>query len=100
MKRLFLVLSAMLLAGGAAARAQPPSGNAKQGAQLFANCAACHSLVANKNVTGPSLAGAWGRKAGSLASFERYSPALKASKITWDAKTLDAWLKDPADFIP
>jgi cytochrome c len=90
----------MIFTGTAAAHAQPLSGDAKQGAQLFANCAACHSLVANKNMTGPSLAGVWGRKAGSLASFERYSPILKASKVTWGAKTLDAWLKDSADFIP
>ena len=100
MRKAYLVLIAAILISATTAHAQPLSGNAKQGAQLFANCAACHSLVANKNMTGPSLAGVWERKAGSLASFERYSPALKASKVTWDAKTLDAWLKDPAAFIP
>jgi cytochrome c len=100
MRNTYLVLSAMIVASATTAHAQPLSGDAKQGAQLFANCAACHSLVANKNMTGPSLTGVWGRKAGSLASFERYSPVLKASKVSWDSKTLDAWLKDPADFIP
>ena len=90
----------MVLISAPTAHAQPLSGDAKLGAQLFGNCAACHSLVANKNMTGPSLAGVWGRKAGGLASFERYSPGLKSSKVIWDANTLDAWLKDPAAFVP
>jgi cytochrome c len=51
-------------------------------------------------MTGPSLAGLWHRKAGSLASFTRYSPALKASGISWDDATLDAWLADPQRLVP
>jgi cytochrome c len=46
-------------------------------------------------MTGPSLAGLWGRKAGSLPSFERYSDALKSSGIIWNDSTLDGWLTDP-----
>ncbi|WP_247494513.1 cytochrome c family protein [Bradyrhizobium sp. 164] len=46
-------------------------------------------------MTGPSLAGLWGRKAGSLPSFERYSDALKSSGIVWDDRSLDGWLTDP-----
>jgi cytochrome c len=83
-----------------AARAQAPSSNIQHGAQLFRACAACHSLAPDRNMTGPSLAGLWERKAGSLKSFERYSPALQASGIVWDAKTLDAWLQSPSRFIP
>jgi cytochrome c len=99
-KKLFLILSAMFLAVAGGVNAQPVSGNSKQGAQIFANCAACHSLTPNRNMAGPSLAGVWGRKAASLATFDRYSPALRSSKVTWDAKNLDAWLKNPAAFIP
>lgn len=51
-------------------------------------------------MTGPSLAGVWGREAGSLKSFDRYSPALKSSGAVWSQKTLDAWLQSPAPFIP
>jgi cytochrome c len=80
--------------------AATPSGDAKRGEQFFRACAACHSLAPNKNMTGPSLAGIWGRKAGTLETFERYSPALKASSTVWDATTLDPWLKAPAQFIP
>jgi len=51
-------------------------------------------------MTGPSLAKVWNRKAGSLASFPRYSPALKSSGIVWTDATLDEWIKDPQHFIP
>lgn len=51
-------------------------------------------------MTGPSLAGVFGRKAGSVAGFDRYSSALASSDVVWDAKALDAWLADPTRFIP
>ena len=79
----------------AAAKADPD-----RGAKAFQVCAACHSLQPELNMTGPSLAGVWDRKAGTLPGFDRYSPALKDSGVTWDAKTLDAWLTSPAQFIP
>jgi cytochrome c len=51
-------------------------------------------------MTGPSLAGLWNRKAGSLASFSRYSPALQSANIVWNDKTLDDWITDPQHLIP
>jgi cytochrome c len=51
-------------------------------------------------MTGPSLSGVWDRKAGTVASFSRYSPALKSSGVTWGDQTLDAWVRDPRAFIP
>ena len=74
--------------------------NAALGAKAFRVCSACHSLKPGLNMTGPSLAGVWGRKAGGLVSFERYSDALKNSGVTWNASTLDAWLTNPAQFLP
>jgi cytochrome c len=94
-----LLLSAALLWLPSLAVAQV-DGNAQHGAQIFRNCAACHSLEPDRNMTGPSLAGVIGRKAGSLHSFERYSPALKKSDVVWDNATLDDYLKSPAEFIP
>lgn len=82
------------------AQAQPQSGDVARGAGVFENCVACHSLAPAHNMTGPSLAGIWGRKAGSLKSFDRYSSALKASTVVWDDRTLDAWLESPQRFIP
>src|SRR5262249_6931459 len=70
-------------------------GDANRGQRMFQNCVACHSLEPNKNLTGPSLSGVFGRKAGSLQSFTRYSDPMKFSGLTWDEKTLDAWLADP-----
>jgi cytochrome c len=54
----------------------------------------------HQNMTGPSLADLWGRKAGSLPSFNRYSPALKSANITWNDKTLEEWIKDPQHVVP
>jgi cytochrome c len=51
-------------------------------------------------MTGPSLAEIWNRKSGSLPSFPRYSPALKAAGIIWNDDTLEEWIKDPQHFIP
>jgi cytochrome c len=66
-------------------------GNPSRGQRAFGACAACHSLQPDQNMTGPSLAGVWNRKAGSLASFSRYSDALKSADIVWNDKTLDEW---------
>src|SRR5207248_8400593 len=77
-----------------------PEGNSARGQRVFGACAACHSLQANRNLTGPSLAGLWDRKAGNLASFTRYSPALQSSNIVWNDKTLDAWIANPQHLIP
>ncbi|HEY2862788.1 MAG TPA: cytochrome c family protein [Casimicrobiaceae bacterium] len=75
-------------------------GNIANGAEVFRACAGCHSLEQGRNMSGPTLAGVIGRKAGSVSSFLRYSAALKGSGIVWTAQTIDAWLANPAAFIP
>jgi len=87
-----------ILQGGVTAWSASPG--ASRGQQIFGNCAACHSLEPDKNMTGPSLAGLWNRRAGSVASFARYSDVLKSSNIVWTDKTLDDWLKDPQHLVP
>lgn len=82
---------------GAALAAEP---DPARGQRLFRTCSACHSLESDKSMTGPSLSGIWNRKAGTLASFPRYSPALKSADIVWDDNTLAAWLTDPQQVIP
>ncbi len=75
-------------------------GDATRGQRDFQACAPCHSLEPDRNMTGPSLADLWNRKAGTLRSFSRYSQALKSSGITWDDTTLNEWLRDPQHLIP
>ncbi|MFC3172872.1 c-type cytochrome [Novosphingobium bradum] len=65
----------------------------------FAQCAACHSPVPGKHGIGPSLAGVYGTKAGEIAGYA-FSPALKASGLTWDDATLDKWLAGPMRLVP
>lgn len=97
MKKLWmLAFAGVAVASGA--MAQP--GDIDRGQRDFMACAACHSLESGRNMTGPSLADLWGRKAGGLASFERYSDALKSSGIVWGDKTLDQWLTDPQHMVP
>lgn len=76
------------------------AGNPDRGEKLFRRCASCHSVEPNVHRTGPSLAGIWGRKAGTVDGFNRYSEALKQSQVVWDRDTLDAWLRDPQSLIP
>jgi cytochrome c len=95
MRSLLVIAMGVLLPAAAAA------GDPNRGQQLFARaCAACHSLKPDANMTGPSLAGLWNRKAGGLPNFARYSPAMKAAHVTWGDETLDAWITDPAAMIP
>ncbi len=70
------------------------------GARAFRACAACHSLSPGRHMTGPSLAGIWQRKAGSVEGFQRYSPALSAADLVWNEATLHAWIADPGALVP
>src|SRR5687767_224431 len=90
-----------LLAIGASGPAYGQEADPARGQQVFNQaCTSCHSVVPDENMTGPSLSGLWGRIAGGLASFTRYSDALRSAGVTWDDETLDSWLADPQAFIP
>jgi cytochrome c len=91
-----LAASLIGLIGGTAMAA----GDAEKGKRLYRACVACHSLEPGRHMTGPSLAGIWGHRAGKIAGFNRYSDPLKSSTIVWNAETLDAWLKNPRAMIP
>ena len=94
-----LIVSATIVAGASATFAQaPPKGDPAAGASLFADrCAMCH--VAAGGGQGPSLTGAFGRKAASLAGFH-YTAALVASGIVWSGSTLDRFLAGPGHAVP
>lgn len=82
------------------ALANAAEGDPRRGAKAFRNCIACHSMSADEHLTGPSLHGVFGRKAGTAPGFRRYSPALESSGVVWNAETLDAWITDPARLLP
>lgn len=86
---------AAFTAGNAALAA--PTGDAARGEALYARCFACHSLETDR--TGPRHCGLFGRRAGSVPGFD-YSPAMRASGIVWDARTLDRFLAAPLVAVP
>jgi cytochrome c len=75
-------------------------GDSARGARAFGACAACHALEAGRHLSGPSLAGIWGRKAGTAPGFARFSSALRRSGIVWGESSLDAWLANPEKAVP
>jgi cytochrome c len=92
-------VAAALLFGVVSARS-PCAADLSVGQKIFARCQICHTVVTGApSKVGPNLHGLFGRKAGSVADFA-YSPAMKASGITWDDATLAKFLRDPRGFIP
>ena len=65
----------------------------------FGICKSCHAIEKGKTLIGPSLAGIVGTKAGDVPGYD-FSPALKASGLTWDEATLDKWLENPMKLVP
>ncbi|MGE3689867.1 MAG: cytochrome c family protein [Novosphingobium sp.] len=91
-----------ITAAGAAliASAAPAAGPGPDGATLFRQrCASCHNMSPGaRAVLAPSLIGVVGRKAGSTQF--NYSPALKASNLTWTRANLDQFLAAPGRKVP
>ena len=72
--------------------------DAEHGAQIFNMCVACHATD-NTTRLGPGLHGILGRRSGSVSGF-RYSRAMKNANITWDEKSLDAYIEAPQGLVP
>lgn len=84
----------------AAAQGQAADSNA--GKQVFRQqCALCHSAEPNDGggAQGPNLSGVFDRPAATGSDFS-YTPALKNSKLTWDAGSLDKFLASPTTVVP
>jgi cytochrome c len=91
--------SFQVFASSPATQAGGEKGDAKRGQDVFGKrCTGCHSLDEDKD--GPRLRGVFGKKAGTLSTTFKYSEALKASNVTWDAPSLDQWMADPEKIIP
>ena len=87
-----------LAASGAAFAAD--GGDPAEGKKVFNTCKACHSLEEGKNKVGPSLHGIFGREAGSVEGFSRYSDANKDSHIVWTEEVMFEYLENPREYLP
>lgn len=96
-------LPILILTMATLARAQAPepaAAAADDSSAAFNNaCRTCHTNKAGDNRLGPSLAGIVGRKAGQQPGFA-YSESMKNSGVTWDTKTLDAFIANPESVVP
>ncbi|MGB0161032.1 MAG: c-type cytochrome [Candidatus Puniceispirillaceae bacterium] len=91
------VIAALIVMLSAAMPAH--AGDIKAGEKVFKKCKACHVADKEKNKTGPHLVGIIGRPAASVESFKKYSKAIKASGIVWDAASLDGYLENPKKYL-
>jgi cytochrome c len=97
--RAFPAAAALALLAAAPVPAQQSENSDDGGRRSFRACAACHTLAPGRHMTGPSLAGVLGRKAGRVQDFPRYSPAMRAADLVWDAATLDKFIADPQSVV-
>ncbi|MEQ9490452.1 MAG: cytochrome c family protein [Alphaproteobacteria bacterium] len=73
----------------------------ERGAELFKNCAACHSLNPGSNRTGPSLYNIVGQKAGQMEGY-RYSNAMREQAedgLVWTEENLHTFIEKPRRLI-
>lgn len=92
-------LALLAFAAPVLAASPSPKGDPVHGQQIFGRCAACHTLGQSGGRIGPVLNGVVGRKAGSVPGYA-YSPAMKASGLTWNVATLARFLQAPAKVVP
>jgi cytochrome c len=89
------------LVGVASAQMTLPAAKPPSGEETFKRqCATCHTVnAADPQRQGPTLAGVFGRKAGSVAGFH-YSAGFAKADWSWDEGRLDTWLTNPQAMIP
>ncbi|MBT8441914.1 MAG: c-type cytochrome, partial [Gammaproteobacteria bacterium] len=98
---LFLSLAAGAAIGAAPTMEELRNADYMKGKNAFqGRCSACHTLAdRSSNIAGPNLWGVFDRVAGSKDDFT-YSDALKSADFQWSPDRLDAWLGDPAGYLP
>lgn len=89
-----------LVAPGAAqaAAGAPDAAALQRGEQIYGRCAACHAIEGNR--TGPQHCGLFGRRAGAAPGFDGYSKAMRDSRIVWNERSLDVFLRAPTQAVP
>jgi cytochrome c len=95
MRKIFMLTSLLVMITLTPAVA----GDVDAGEKVFKKCKACHLVDQEKNKVGPHLVNVFGRTAGSLESFSKYSNALKDSGIVWNDDNLNGFLKKPKAYV-
>jgi cytochrome c2 len=97
------LLAATLLFVTHLAVAAESRSDAASGKAIFEQrCMICHAVSTTPSgpEVGPNMVGIVGRRAASVGSFAMYSPALKASGLTWTTRTLNEFLAMPTSMVP
>ena len=102
-RRLYSLVAALTLLGGAAQAADPAAGESD-----FKRCKACHAITAEDGTdivkggkTGPNLYGVIGRQVGSVEDF-RYGDSLEEAGeegLVWDEESLAKYITDPKAWL-
>ncbi len=72
----------------------------ERGRAYFSACRSCHSVGPGEpHRTGPDLFGVFGARAAAGRGYP-YSQALRAAGLVWSEAALDAWIADPASYVP
>ena len=75
----------------------------KDGEKVFKKCKACHRIGLNaKNGTGPHLNNIFGRVAGQLEDYKKYSKNIKKmgqEGLIWNNETLTSFIENPKEYI-
>ena len=105
-----IALSAIALASSMPAMAEDWAGDADAGRGIFLQCQTCHvvknddgeTLAGNIGMVGPNLYGVADAPAGSVESYPKYSPAMKAAKdkgLVWTEENMVAYVTNPNAFL-
>ena len=95
MRKIFMLTSILVVAAFTPAVA----GDVDAGEKVFKKCKACHVVDQEKNKVGPHLVNLFGRAAGSVEDYGKYSNALKDSGIVWNDETLNGFLEKPKVYV-
>ena len=75
----------------------------KEGEKVFKKCKACHRIGDNaKHGTGPHLNNIYGRIAGNLSDFKKYSKSIKTAGedgLIWNSDTLSSYIENPKKYL-
>jgi len=75
----------------------------KDGEKVFKKCKACHRIGDNaKHGTGPHLNNIYGRIAGNLSDFRKYSKSIKTAGedgLIWTSDTLSSYIENPKKYL-